>query len=55
MGEQQPEQARLTFDIATFCAYPADELIGSAEHLVPLVPWPWILEPLLSPPVAGAG
>ncbi|HEX6140509.1 MAG TPA: O-antigen ligase family protein [Candidatus Limnocylindria bacterium] len=55
MGEQPPEQARLTFDIATFRAYPADELIGSAEHLVPLVAWPWILQPLLSPPAAGGG
>ncbi len=40
---------RLTFDIATFRAYPADEMVSSAERLLPQVPWPWILLPYLPP------
>jgi hypothetical protein len=49
----------LTFDIATFRAYPADELVADAERLGTEIPWPWSLEPYLAPPptlpAAGAG
>jgi O-antigen ligase/Tfp pilus assembly protein PilF len=37
----------LTFDIATFRAYPADGLVGAAQRLERW--WPWALEALLAP------
>ncbi|HEX6127494.1 MAG TPA: O-antigen ligase family protein [Candidatus Limnocylindria bacterium] len=50
--EGAADQPRLSFDIATFRAYPGDELVSSAVRLLPDVPWPWILERLLP---AGGG
>jgi O-antigen ligase len=39
----------LVYDIATFRAYPSDGLVGQANRLRPNAPWPWVLEPLLTP------
>jgi tetratricopeptide (TPR) repeat protein len=44
-----PAPAALTFDIATFRAYPADGLVGAAHRLLAERSWPWVLEPLLAP------
>jgi tetratricopeptide (TPR) repeat protein len=49
LGGQASRPAYLTFDIATFRAYPADGLVSAAERLLPETPWPWVLEPLLAP------
>jgi len=46
--EASPRVRGLTFDIATFRAYPRDELVRSAERLQPPVPWPWVLEGLFA-------
>ncbi len=50
-GASRP--AYLIFDIATFRAYPADGLVTAAERLLPDTPWPWVLEPLLTPSAGG--
>ncbi|HEX2141127.1 MAG TPA: hypothetical protein VHK28_02465, partial [Candidatus Limnocylindria bacterium] len=47
---EPPSPAGLAFDIATFRAYPGDELVAAAERLIPEVPWPWVLEPYLPAP-----
>ncbi|HYM52928.1 MAG TPA: O-antigen ligase family protein [Candidatus Dormibacteraeota bacterium] len=44
-----PVLTTLTFDIATFRAYPADGLVGAAQRLLGERLWPWVLEPLLAP------
>jgi hypothetical protein len=49
LGGGASRPAFLIFDIATFRAYPADGLVGSAQRLLPDTPWPWVLEPLLAP------
>jgi tetratricopeptide (TPR) repeat protein len=49
LGDEASRAAYLIFDIATFRAYPADGLVGSAQRLLPDTPWPWVLEPLLAP------
>jgi O-antigen ligase len=48
-GQASGGPAYLTFDIATFRAYPADGLVSAAVRLLPDTPWPWVLEPLLAP------
>jgi tetratricopeptide (TPR) repeat protein len=48
LSGEASRQAYLIFDIATFRAYPADGLVGSAQRLLPDTPWPWVLEPLLA-------
>jgi O-antigen ligase/Tfp pilus assembly protein PilF len=45
----RPGRAALTYDIATFRAYPGDGLVGAAERLLPDEHWPWVLERLLRP------
>jgi hypothetical protein len=47
---EPPSPPGLSFDIATFRAYPGDELVAAAERLLPEVPWPWVLEPYLAAP-----
>jgi hypothetical protein len=44
-----PVAAALTYDIATFRAYPADELVSAAHRLLAAEGWPWVLESLLAP------
>jgi O-antigen ligase len=39
----------LSRDIAALRAIPADGLVSGAQRLLPPGPWPWLLEPLLSP------
>jgi O-antigen ligase/tetratricopeptide (TPR) repeat protein len=51
-GQPLPDPSQppaLTYDIATFRAYPGDGLVSDAVRLVPDRPWPWLLEPLLAP------
>jgi Flp pilus assembly protein TadD/O-antigen ligase len=55
LAEQGSRPAYLVFDIATFRAYPADGLVAAATRLLPDTPWPWVLDPLLATPAAGAG
>jgi O-antigen ligase len=45
----KPGPAGLTYDIATFRAYPGDGLVGAAQRLIGDRPLPWVLEPLLAP------
>jgi tetratricopeptide (TPR) repeat protein len=54
LAESGSFPAFLSFDIATFRAYPADGLVSGAARLLPTTPWPWVLEPLLAP-VPGGG
>jgi O-antigen ligase/tetratricopeptide (TPR) repeat protein len=42
--EPSPELPRLTFDIASFRAYPRDALVESAIRLRPDPTYPWVLE-----------
>jgi hypothetical protein len=55
LAEFGSRAAYLTFDIATFRAYPADGFVSAATRLLPATPWPWALEPLLATPAAGGG
>jgi O-antigen ligase len=45
--EAVPEVPTLTKDLATFRAYPRDELIGQAARLLIQPPMPWVLEQTL--------
>jgi tetratricopeptide (TPR) repeat protein len=45
-----PTAATLSFDIATFRAYPGDGLVGAAQRLLGDRSLPWVLEPLLAAP-----
>jgi tetratricopeptide (TPR) repeat protein len=44
-----PGLGNLSYDIATFRAFPLDGLLSGAEHLVPPRAWPWAMEALLPP------
>jgi tetratricopeptide (TPR) repeat protein len=55
LAEFGSRAAYLTFDIATFRAYPADGFVSAATRLLPATPWPWVLEPLMATPAAGGG
>jgi tetratricopeptide (TPR) repeat protein len=44
-----PGVAGLTYDIATFRAYPRDGLVSAAQRLLGDRGLPWVLEPLLAP------
>jgi tetratricopeptide (TPR) repeat protein len=43
----EPAVPAMTWDLATFRAYPGDELVGSAERLFTRPPFPWVLEAVL--------
>jgi hypothetical protein len=45
--EAVPEVPALTNDLATFRAYPRDEMIGAAARLLIRPPMPWVLEQTL--------
>jgi tetratricopeptide (TPR) repeat protein len=47
LDDEPPRVGRLTFDIASFRAYPRDGLVSSAHRLLTDEPWPWALEELL--------
>lgn len=49
LSDLPPEPPPLTYDIASFRAYPGDALVSAAERLLVERPWPWVLEPLLAP------
>ncbi len=49
LSDLPPASPRLTYDIASFRAYPGDALVSAAERLLVERPWPWVLEPLLAP------
>jgi tetratricopeptide (TPR) repeat protein len=44
-----PGVGGLSYDIATFRAFPLDGLLRGAEHLTPPRAWPWALEAVLPP------
>lgn len=47
--DARPGVAGLSYDIATFRAFPLDGLLRGAEHLLPPRVWPWAVEALLPP------
>jgi tetratricopeptide (TPR) repeat protein len=47
LDDEPPIRPRLTYDIASFRAYPRDGLVSSAHRLLTDEPWPWTLEKLL--------
>ena len=49
LADLPPAPAVVTYDIASFRAYPGDALVRGAERLLTDRAWPWVLDPLLAP------